>query len=65
MPANFSVLLTFSTMTDLMSLLSNSSMLIFKTLDNNFNCSGLGEVSPNSQLEMVCQVTSTFSASCS
>lgn len=33
--------------------------------DNNFNCSGFGEVSPSSQFDIVCLVTSTFSANCS
>lgn len=32
-------------------------------MDRSINCSGFGEVSPNSQFEIVCLVTFTFSAS--
>ena len=63
--AFFSVLFTFSTNTCLMSLFNNSSILTLSALDNNFNCSGFGEVSPSSQFDIVCLVTSTFSANCS
>ncbi len=52
--ASFSVLFTFSTNTCLMSLFNNSSILIFNALDNNFNWSGFGEVSPSSQFDIVC-----------
>ena len=48
-----------------MSLFNNSSILTFNALDNNFSCSGFGEVSPSSQFDIVCLVTSTFSANCS
>ena len=36
-PASFSVLLTFSTNTDWISLSNNSSILTFNSLDSNFN----------------------------
>ena len=46
--ARTTLLFTFSTNTSLMSLFNNSSILTFNALDNNFNCSGFGEVSPSS-----------------
>ena len=64
-PASFSVLLTLSTKTCLISLSNNSSILIFNVFDKSFNCSGLGAVSPNSQFEIVCLVTFTCSPNCS
>ena len=49
----------------LVSFPNNSSTLTFKVFDNASNCSGFGDVSPNSQLDIVCLDTSIFSASCS
>ena len=63
--ARTTLLFTFSTNTSLMSLFNNSSILTLSTLDNSFNCSGLGDVSPNSQFDIVCLVTFIFSANCS
>ena len=57
----FSVIFTFDKTTFCKSLSIKSSTLIFNAFESNFNCSGFGEVSSNSQLEIVCLVTFTFS----
>ena len=46
-----------------MSFPTSSSILLSNAMDRSINCSGFGEVSPNSQFEIVCLVTFTFSAS--
>ena len=64
-PASRSVLLILFIKNSFESLSKISSTLTLNAFDIFFNCSGLGVVSPNSQLEIVCLVTSTFSPNCS
>lgn len=60
-----SVSLTFLTMIFWISLFKRSSILTLKAFDKSFSCSGLGAVSSNYQLDIVCLVTPMISPSAS